>query len=201
MPALDLRRTNPFVYLHAEVRAGLTDPAKARAVLPEVAEALAPVLHAEISRAEVEGVEVFTIRYHLGEGMSFGIIGDSLVATGGEGAFAAAVLRAKEKAAGFSKAQAGAPFLPSLRSKGSASAVLQIDRLLVDLGEVDAERLGGGPGGMAAALAFRKLGGTLVEFDHLALRFDAARSAIEAQLSIALVPPEDGPVDPAAARP
>ncbi len=184
MPALDLRRTNPFAYLQAELRLALGSPDKIRGLLPQAAEALAPALRAEVSRSEIDGVEVFTIRYHLGEGMSFGVIGSDLVATGGEGAFARAIARHAASGPGYGQATRKAPFAGHLRTEGSVGAVLQVDRLLMALGEVNSQRLGGGPGGMAAALAFRKLRSTLEKIDHLSLVVEPQKSAIETRVNL-----------------
>ncbi|MDF1564780.1 MAG: hypothetical protein P1V51_17190 [Deltaproteobacteria bacterium] len=188
MPSLDLRRTNPFAYVRAEVRAGLKDPKKVRELLPLAAEALAPALRADVVRGEIEGSEAFTIKYHLGEGMTFGVIGDDLVATGGEGAFAAALRRHAGKTEGYGANLKQAPYAARLTREGSFGAVLQVDRLLTALGEVDSERLGGGPTGMTAALAFRKMRATLEKFDHLSLGVLPGKSEVVTRLQVNLEP-------------
>ena len=157
IPSLDPRRTNPFHYLTATAQVPLTDPAKAAKVLPQVARALGPALGAAVTRAQVDGIDAFTVRYQLGEGMTFGVVGHTLVAAGGAHAFRDAVARIQSAAGGYPKAVGDPRAVRRLARRGSASGLLDVDTLLAAVRGLPASSLGGGTFGVIARAALDRI--------------------------------------------
>lgn len=78
MPALDVRQTNPFRYVHLAGLAEVKDPARAEATLAKLP-AVGPGLGAKIEAADQGGRKVFLTHYGQGEGVHFAGIGDRVV--------------------------------------------------------------------------------------------------------------------------
>jgi hypothetical protein len=75
VPELDLRRTNPFRYVHLAAVAEVKDAQKARGTLqkfPPVAQRFG----AQVSPAQLAGHEVFLTRYRQGEGAHLAVVGE-----------------------------------------------------------------------------------------------------------------------------
>lgn len=85
-------RTNPFDFVHAVVYAKVKDPAKAQAVLEKLA-AGGDKFQMQVASEESEGAKIYKATYAAGEGMTWALLGDTLVATGGKGTFAKARAR------------------------------------------------------------------------------------------------------------
>jgi len=113
-----IARTNPFSFVHMSLVAKVKDPVRAAEVLQLLAEN-GDKFKMEIASREDGGVEVYNARYRAGEGMSWALIGDTLLATGGEGAFERA--RARLAASSGAGATAG-------DGAGSASGAGASDR-------------------------------------------------------------------------
>ncbi|RMG15997.1 MAG: hypothetical protein D6729_11570 [Deltaproteobacteria bacterium] len=156
MPSLDPRRTNPFEYVRLTVLCRLRDAEALRAHLPAVAEALAPVLRARIEAGEIEGTPVWTVHYRLGEGMTFGVVGDTLVVTGGAGAFADARRRVLHPETAFA-ASLDDRTRRRLAEEGSLAVVLHVPNARRILAGLDASAFGGGPGGIMIKSAVDRL--------------------------------------------
>ena len=157
IPSLDPRRTNPFHYLTATAQVPLTDAAKAAKVLPQVAKALGPALGAAVTRSKIDGVDAFTVRYQLGEGMTFGVVGHTLVAAGGAHAFQDAVARIQSAAGGYPRAVGDPRAVRHLAHRGSASGLLDVDTLLSAVRGLPASSLGGGTFGVIARAALDRI--------------------------------------------
>jgi hypothetical protein len=79
MPELDVRRTNPFRYVHLTAAGDLADPAKGLATLEKLP-AIAPSFGAKIEAADKFGQKVFVTTYSQGEGVHFAQAADKVVA-------------------------------------------------------------------------------------------------------------------------
>jgi hypothetical protein len=127
MPELDVRRTNPFGFLHFVAIGEARDETKAAATLAKIP-AVAERFGARVSPEEVRGRRVYLSSYSQGEGAHFGLVSNK--------AFIAAprvrlegVLDALE---GKSKTGTGAPANPALKtalSEGTLSTVLDFKQL------------------------------------------------------------------------
>lgn len=89
-----LTRTNPFHFLHTGILARVKDPEKAKAALERLAE-LGDRLQMQVSTREAEGVTIYSATYAAGDGLTWALLGDKLIAAGGEGAFDALLERVK----------------------------------------------------------------------------------------------------------
>jgi hypothetical protein len=78
-PALDVRQTNPFRYLHVVAAAAVKDPAAAAGVL-EALPRVAPGLGARMERATRAGSPALLTQYAQGEGLHFALSGKTLLA-------------------------------------------------------------------------------------------------------------------------
>ncbi len=78
IPALDIRRTNPFRYLHLVVVGEAKDAAKAQSTLAKVPE-IAGNFGAEVKPEEVAGHRAYLTSYRAGEGAHFAEVGGKLV--------------------------------------------------------------------------------------------------------------------------
>ena len=78
-------RTNPFDFVTATVYAKVKDPARAAQVLEKLA-AGAGQFQMQVASSDVDGAKVYKATYAAGEGMSWTLAGDTLIATGGKGA-------------------------------------------------------------------------------------------------------------------
>ncbi|HLL54157.1 MAG TPA: hypothetical protein VK447_11450 [Myxococcaceae bacterium] len=78
MPALDVRRTNPFRFVHLVAAARVKDAAKAAALLRKLPP-LAPKLGAKLEPAERGGHPVLLASYAQGEGTHLALAGDTLL--------------------------------------------------------------------------------------------------------------------------
>lgn len=88
--------TNPFRFVNATLYAKVKDPARAASVLEKLA-AGAHHFAMEVDREERDGATIYRARYAAGEGMSWTLRGDTLVATGGAGQLEKALARLATK--------------------------------------------------------------------------------------------------------
>lgn len=127
------RRTNPFDYVTTTLIAKVKDPAKARATLDKLA-AGASHFRMEVESEERDGQTVWTARYAAGEGMSWTLHGDTLVATGGQGMLEKALARlGKKPEGGFAIAQ---PAAREVFTSAASAAHLDVQRLAKSLREI-----------------------------------------------------------------
>jgi len=78
-PALDVRQTNPFRYLHLVAAAAVKDAGSATGVLDALPR-VAPGLGAKMERATRAGIPALLTQYAQGEGLHFALSGKTLVA-------------------------------------------------------------------------------------------------------------------------
>ncbi|EAU68198.1 hypothetical protein STIAU_7720 [Stigmatella aurantiaca DW4/3-1] len=78
MPALDIRRTNPFRFVHLVVVGEAKDAAKAQATLEKVP-GMAGSFGAQVAAEEVGGKRAYLTTYRAGEGAHFAEVGGKLV--------------------------------------------------------------------------------------------------------------------------
>lgn len=97
-----IARTNPFAFFRVVFVAKVKDPAKAAAALETFASKGA-MFGMQVAAEGPENARIYRATYAAGEGMTWGLVGDTLVATGGAGTFekARARLAAKEPGEGF----------------------------------------------------------------------------------------------------
>lgn len=91
-----LSATNPFHFVHTGILARVKDPEQAKAVLERVREN-AERLRMQVKVREEGDVQIFTASYDAGEGLTWTLLGDMLLAAGGEGAFDALLERVRGK--------------------------------------------------------------------------------------------------------
>lgn len=120
-----LQRTNPFDFVTATVFARVKDPQKARATLEKLA-AGASHFRMEVEKEETGDLVRYKASWTAGEGMSWALVGDTLIATGGKGMFDKARARLGQKEAAFSVAEPGAR---AIFERSASAAHLDVPRL------------------------------------------------------------------------
>lgn len=138
---LSVSRTNPFDFFTTTLYAKVKDPAKAQEVLEKLA-AGASHFAMEVDREERNGAKVYRARWSAGEGMSWTLAGDTLVATGGPGMLNRAVERLGVRdAAGFAIAD---PTAKRIFDQAASAAHLDVPRLAKALREIPESAYGVG---------------------------------------------------------
>ena len=94
LPSLDLRRTNPFRYIHMAVVAEAKDAPGLSATLDKVP-AMAQGFGAEVKPADVGGQRVFLTSYRQGEGAHFATVGERVVLAAPQSRLEAALSKLK----------------------------------------------------------------------------------------------------------
>ncbi|AKU89972.1 hypothetical protein [Vulgatibacter incomptus] len=117
--------TNPFRFVRAMMVARVKDPAKAAEVLGKLATG-AERFRMQIASEEKDGVKIYRATYAAGEGMTWGLVGDTLLATGGgEEMFqkGLARVRARDEITGSRGADGGADKKKSGSARRAAEEV------------------------------------------------------------------------------
>jgi hypothetical protein len=94
LPSLDLRRTNPFRYIHMAVVAEAKDAPGLSATLDKVP-AMAQGFGAEVKPADVGGQRVYLTSYRQGEGAHFAAVGERVVLAAPQSRLEAALSKLK----------------------------------------------------------------------------------------------------------
>ncbi len=180
MPALDLRRTNPFRYVHLSALAEVIDPVKGAATLDRLP-ALAPRFGAKIDAADRAGQRVFLTTYSQGDGVDFALRDNRVVA-------AAPQLRLDQLLGRLGKADAPVPGLVSDSALKAAfdghalAAVVDLRQLSVSVRELPSEAWG--VGGFAyKASTVRWLDAT-DDLRAVLFSVDAKAKVLQAQLTL-----------------
>jgi hypothetical protein len=116
---------NPFRLVTVSLFARVRDPAAARAVLERLA-AEGGRFEMEVATREEAGEQVYTASYAAGEGMTWGLVGDVLVAAGSADAFAAARARLAGGAPAWAPAD---PAAAAALARSGASVHLDLPKL------------------------------------------------------------------------
>lgn len=124
-----LSTTNPFHFLHTGILATVKDPAKVGAMLERLAEA-GERLRMSVTVREVEGLKIYSATYAAGEGLTWALVGDKLLASGGEGAFEALLARVKGEGKAYTPAD---PEAWQLFSSRPLSLYVDVPRLVEQL--------------------------------------------------------------------
>lgn len=188
MASLDPRRTNPFQYVRAAVFVPVRDGKKAAALLPALASALGPTLHAQVEPTEVEGQPAWTVRYHLGEGMTFGLHRDVLVLAGGEGAYRDALRRLADHGEGAFGTEA---MRKTLADDGSLALALDVRALLSTVRGLPAEAFGGGPNGIVVRSMVGRFASALDPVTGVVGTLTPDGDGLSARLEVGFTPPPE----------
>lgn len=135
-----LQRTNPFDFVTTSIFAKVKDTEKAKATLEKLA-AGASHFRMEVAREEGEGFVRYKASWAAGEGMSWALIGDTLVATGGKGTFDKARGRLSAKDGAFSIAD---PNAKKIFDGAASAAHLDMPALTAGLREIPESAYGVG---------------------------------------------------------
>jgi hypothetical protein len=184
LPALDVRKTNPFRFVQLVVAAAVKDPAKAAQTLARIPP-VAARLGARVEPAEREGRKVFLTSYAQGEGAHLGLAGSDVV-------MAAPESRLLETLGRVGKPADGGPLPdPSLLMKGfderALALVVDLRRLSDSVKALPSEAWGVGGFAMKATTV-RWLEAT-DDLRALTAGLSAREGALQAELSLRLAPP------------
>lgn len=180
MPDLDPRLTNPFAYLHLTAIGRVRDPAIAAATIERLA-AAAPSFGATVVRRTIGAAAVHTVRYHLGEGVSFALAGEYAVVTGGAGRIDAVLARLVVPAGEAPRAAKG------MAVRGLC-AQIDVGRLVESVQALPASAYG--VGGFAIRAAVNRWLDAVGEIGLAAIRVESAEGTLDAGVRLTLR--EDG---------
>lgn len=122
----NVSRTNPFEFVHTTVYAKVKDPARAAQVLEKLA-AGAGQFQMTVASEEIGGAKVYRASYAAGEGMSWTLAGDTLIATGGKGVLQKA--RTRIAAADAPRFEVADPSARKVFQSSASAAHLDMPRL------------------------------------------------------------------------
>jgi len=182
MPALDLRRTNPFRFVHLVAVSELEDSARTRSLLERVPQ-FSENFGAKVEGADLKGQRVYLTSYRAGEGAHFALAPDGrlLVASPRSQLEASLAALAQKAAEG--------PLGADLRDAGkdaAFSAVLDLRRLAEAVKNLPSEAWGIG-GFAIKATTVRWLEAT-DDLRAVTLAVTRKERALQAELSLRLAP-------------
>ncbi|MFZ5470623.1 MAG: hypothetical protein ACOZIN_14405 [Myxococcota bacterium] len=188
VPELDVRRTNPFRYVHLSAVAEAKDGAKASQTLAKIPP-LAPRFGARIEAVERAGKKLYSTTYSQGEGVHFAQAGNRVL-------FGAPMARLEEllARAGGTSAPTGGPVadaaLRGVLDAHAGAMVLDLRRLAQSVQELPSQAWGIG-GFAIKATTLRWLAAT-DDLRAVTLALDAKENALQAEIRLALTEPPEG---------
>ncbi|MFP2909199.1 hypothetical protein ACLESD_29995 [Pyxidicoccus sp. 3LFB2] len=182
MPALDLRRTNPFRFVHLVAMADTEDAAKTQATLEKLP-AMAEDFGAKVEPSDLKGQKVYLTSYRAGEGTHFAL------APNGRLVVAAPRARLESTLASLTKPAGEGPVAADLRDAGKDAAfvaVLDLKRLSDAVKNLPSEAWGIG-GFAIKATTVRWLEAT-DDLRAVTLAVSRKDKALQAEVSLRLTP-------------
>ncbi|NMO21316.1 hypothetical protein HPC49_32775 [Pyxidicoccus fallax] len=182
MPALDLRRTNPFRFVHLVALADTEDAAKTQSTLEKLP-AMADDFGAKVEPADLSGQRVYLTSYRAGEGAHFAL------GPNGRLVMAAPKARLESTLASLAKPAGGSPVADDLKDAGKDAAfsvVLDLRRLSDAVKNLPSEAWGIG-GFAIKATTVRWLEAT-DDLRAVTLAVSRKEKALQAELSLRLTP-------------
>jgi len=182
MPVLDLRRTNPFRFVHLVALADAEDAAKLRTTLERLPR-MAGDFGAKVEAAELGGQRVYLTSYRAGEGAHFALAPDGRLVVASPRARLESTLASVAKPAG------DGPLAADLKDagKGAAfSAVLDLRRLAEAVRNLPSEAWG--IGGFAIKATTVRWLEAVDDLRAVTLAVSRKDKALQAELSLRLSP-------------
>lgn len=195
MPALDLRRTNPFRFVHLVAMADTEDAAKTQATLEKLP-AMAEDFGAKVEPADLKGQRVYLTSYRAGEGAHFAL------APNGRLVVAAPRARLEATLASLAQPAGEGPVAEDLRDAGRDAAfvaVLDLKRLSEAVKNLPSEAWGIG-GFAIKATTVRWLEAT-DDLRAVTLAVSRKDKALQAEISLRLTPAAAASTPPQSATP
>ncbi|XXF76556.1 hypothetical protein P2318_26375 [Myxococcaceae bacterium GXIMD 01537] len=188
MPALDLRRTNPFQFVHLVAVAGARDAAKLSASLEKVPP-VAQHFGAKVEPSEAGGQRVYVTTYRQGEGAHFAAAGDKVVLAAPRQRLDAALAAVKGGAA-------SAPVAADLKDalKSPVAVVLDLHKLAEAVKALPSEAWG--IGGFAIKATTVRWLDALSDLRAVTLGLSRKEKALQAELSLKLSPSQTASTTP-----
>lgn len=131
---------NPFQFANVTLYARVKDPVAAQATLEKVV-AAQETFKMKVDVRDEAGAKVYVASYSQGEGMTWGLVGDTLVATGGKGQWEKAKARLATPGAPTTLAD---PAAKKLFEEAASAAWLDVPRLVASLRAVPESAYGVG---------------------------------------------------------
>ena len=181
MPALDVRRTNPFHFLHLTAAATVKEPARAMKVLERVPP-FAARLGARMEPAERAGHKVYLTSYWLGEGAHLALKGSTLLVASPEQRLLDALAKVDQAAPGAGPLSD--PALGKQLAGRGAVVVVDFPRLVGSVKALPSEAWG--VGGFAIKAATVRWLEAMDDVRTLTLGLSAKDGAVQAELSLSL---------------
>lgn len=185
VPAFDVRRTNPFRWLHLTGAAATTAPEQVAPALDALALS-APKFGATIEKKTVDGVARYLTTYSAGEGVHFAQQGPVVLFASPQPRLEAALLATPAGEGPFASKEISS----LLETRGLAVAV-DLRRLADSVRELPSDAWGIG-GFAIKATTVRWLDAT-DDLKAITLTFDAKEQAVQAQLVLSLGAPAPAP--------
>ncbi len=186
-PVLDVRRTNPFRFVHLVAIGSVKNVEQAKIALGRIG-ALAPKLGATVLEKQVAGRKVFVTSYAQGEGADFALIDDKLLVAAPMKRLEEALNRLSEPS-DLRKAFAARSDLGSHLERGALDAVVDVPRFCESIKNLPGSAWG--VGGFAVKAAMLRWLTALDDLRALTLSLDAGRTfgVIDVELDVLLAEP------------
>ncbi len=186
-PVLDVRRTNPFRFVHLVAIGSVKNVEQAKIALGRIG-ALAPKLGATVLEKQVAGRKVFVTSYAQGEGADFALIDDKLLVAAPMKRLEEALNRLSEPS-DLRKAFAARSDLGSHLERGTLDAVVDVPRFCESIKNLPGSAWG--VGGFAVKAAMLRWLTALDDLRALTLSLDAGRTfgVIDVELDVLLAEP------------
>ncbi|MDY7228565.1 hypothetical protein [Hyalangium rubrum] len=181
LPALDIRRTSPFRYVHLMVVGEAKDAAKAQATLEKVP-GIAGNFGAQVKPEDVAGKRVYLTEYRAGEGAHFAEVGGKLVLAAPRSRLEAALTSLAAK-------PGESPVAADLRDAVKEpvfAVVLDLQRLAESVRKLPSEAWG--VGGFAIKATTERWLEATSDLRAVTLNLSQKDKALQAELSLKLTP-------------
>lgn len=186
-PVLDVRRTNPFRFVHLVAIGSVKNVEQAKTALAHVP-AVAPKLGVRVVEREVARRKVFLTSYTQGEGADFALIDDKVVVAAPMKRLEEALNRLGERS-DPRKTLAARPDLVPYLERGALDVVVDVPRLCQSIKNLPGSAWG--VGGFAVKAAMLRWLTALDDLRAFTLSLDAGRApgAIDVELDLLLAAP------------
>lgn len=185
MPAFDVRRTNPFRYVHLTVVAEARDAQKMQATLEKMP-AVAPRFGAKVEPTERAGRRVFLSSYAQGEGVHFAAAENRAVLAAPLSRLEEALERLASVGSTPSEGPLADPELRKPFQQRAAALVIDLRRLAESVKALPADAYG--VGGFAIKATYQRWLEATDDLRAVVFALDAKEGALQAELTLRITP-------------
>lgn len=181
-PEFDVRRTNPFKYVHLTALAQTNDVSKAQALFDKLPE-IAPKFGAKMNKEDREGVPALVTSYSQGEGVHLALVKDTVIA-------GSPLARFDEAIATVSKGEKGPgpfsdPEFEKLFKDRSVAVLIDLHRLADSVRNLPGDAWG--PGGSFVKAGWMRWLDGMDDLRAITIALSSKESAVQSQVQLRFV--------------